>query len=62
MDFLKKISLYFLFQPVVYLWYNNGSETAVYIFPGEETAPSIFVVFEESLPAAWAGFFLVLIT
>ena len=58
MDFLEKISLCFLFS----LWYNNSSETAVYIFLGEETAPSIFVVFDESLPAAWAGFFHVLIT
>ena len=58
MDFLKKYPYIFYFS----LWYNNGSETAVYIFLGEETAPSIFVVFEESLPAAWAGFFHVLIT
>lgn len=46
MGFLKKYPYIFYFS----LWYSNGSETAVYIFPGEETAPSIFVVFEESLP------------
>ena len=57
MGFLKKYPYIFSKS----LWYNNGSETAVYIFLGEETAPSIFVVFEESLPAVWAGFFYVLL-
>ena len=57
MGFLKKYPYIFYFS----LWYNNGSETAVYIFLGEETAPSTFSVFEESLPAVWAGFFYVLL-
>lgn len=38
MNFLKKYPYIFIFY--FSLWYNNGSETAVYVFPGEETAPS----------------------
>lgn len=58
MGFLKKYPYIFYFS----LWYNNSSETAVYIFLGQkETAPSTFSVFEESLPAVWAGFFYVLL-
>ena len=58
MGFLKKYPYIFYFS----LCYNNGSETAVYIFLGQkETAPSTFSAFEESLPAVWAGFFYVLL-
>ena len=55
MGFLKKYPYIFSKS----LWYNNGSETAVYIFLGEETTPSQhFQCLKKAFPPSGQAFFM----